>query len=89
METGTTFREWEAPMNIRKAWDSFDENRKPRYFNYNVYEHMVRECRKPKKEKETKKYYKYDKVGYLAKKLQVQTKDEDQEKPRRVRQERG
>ena len=50
---------------------------------------MVRECRKPKKEKETKKYYKYDKVGYLAKKLQVQTKDEDQEKPRRVRQERG
>ena len=28
---------------------------------------MARECRKPKKKKETRKCYKYDKVGYLAK----------------------
>ena len=28
---------------------------------------MVRECRKPKKEKEMRKYYKCNKVGHLAK----------------------
>ena len=28
---------------------------------------MARECRKPKKEKEMRKYYKCDKVGHLVK----------------------
>jgi len=54
-------------MDIGKAQDSFDENGRPKCFNCNVYEHMARECRKPKKEKETRKYYKCNKVGYLAK----------------------
>ena len=67
MGTGTTFGGWRVPIDIVKAWDSFDENRRPRCFNCNTYGHMVRECRKPKKEKEMRKCYKCNKVGYLAK----------------------
>ena len=54
-------------MDIRKAWDNFDENGKPRYFNCNAYGHMARDCRKPKKEKEMRKCYKYNKIGHLVK----------------------
>ena len=54
-------------MDIGKAQDNFDENGRPRCFNCNAYRHMVREYRKSKKEKETRKCYKYDKVGHLAK----------------------
>jgi len=63
---GTIFGEQGIPMDIGKAWDSFNENRRPRYFNCNAYRHVVRECRKPKKDKEIRKCYKYNKVGHLA-----------------------
>ena len=56
-----------APMDIGKAQDNFDENGKPRCFNCNVYGHIVRDCKKPKKGKETKKCYKCNKIGHLAK----------------------
>ena len=67
MGTGTMFEGWGVLINIRKAWDSFDENGRLRCFNCNTYGHMARECKKPKKEKETRKYYKCDKVGHLVK----------------------
>ena len=67
MGTRTMFGEWGIPMNIGKAWDNFDENRRPRCFNCNAYGHMARECKKPKKEKETRKCYKCNKVEHLAK----------------------
>ncbi len=54
-------------MDIRKARDNFDENRKLRCFNCNAYGHMARDCRKPKKEKEMRKCYKYNKIGHLEK----------------------
>jgi len=54
-------------MDVGKAQDSFDENKRPRCFNCNAYGHMVRECRKPKKKKKTRKCFKCDKVGHLAK----------------------
>jgi len=54
-------------MDIRKARDNFNKNRKLRCFNCNAYGHMARDCRKPKKEKEMRKCYKYNKIGYLAK----------------------
>ena len=57
----------EIPMNIGKSRDNFDENEKPRCFNYNIYGYMVKECRKPKKDKKMRKYYKCNKVGYIAK----------------------
>ena len=67
MGTRTMFGEWGIPMNIGKAWDNFDENRRPRCFNCNAYGHMARECKKPKKEKEMRKCYKCNKVEHLAK----------------------
>ena len=72
--TEITFGGQGAPMDIGKSWDNFDENRKPRCFNCNIYEHMAKECRKPKKNKETRKYYKCDKVGYLAKDCRTKQK---------------
>ena len=54
-------------MDIRKAKDNFDKNRKLKCFNYNEYEHMVKDCKKPKKEKNTWKYYKCKQVEHIAK----------------------
>ena len=65
--TRTTFGGRGVPMDIGKSQDSFDENRKPRYFNCNVYKHMAKEYRKPKKNKEMRKCYKCNKVGYITK----------------------
>ena len=61
-------------MDIRKSRDNFDENRKPRCFNCNVYEYMAKECRKPKKNKEMRKCYKCNKVRYLAKDCKLKQK---------------
>jgi len=42
-------------MDIGKARDNFDEDRKPKYFNCNTYRYMVKEYQKPKKEQNTRK----------------------------------
>jgi len=33
-----------SPMNIRKFKDKYNKDRKPRYFNCNVYRHMAKNC---------------------------------------------
>lgn len=38
-------------INTRKAKDNYDKDRKPRYFDYNVYRYIIKDCKKPKKEK--------------------------------------
>ena len=64
---GITFGGQGIPMDIGKSWDNFDENRKPRCFNCNIYGHIAKEYRKPKKDKKIRKYYKYNKVRHIAK----------------------
>ena len=64
---GTTFGGRGAPMDIGKSRNNFDKNRKPRCFNCNLYGHLAKEYRRPKKEREMRKCYKYDKQGHLAK----------------------
>jgi len=39
-------------MDIGKAEDNYDKERKSWCFNCNIYRHMVKDCRKPKKKKE-------------------------------------
>jgi len=41
-------------INIRKAKDNYNKDRKPRYFNCNVYRYIIKDCKKPKKEKKTR-----------------------------------
>jgi len=78
-----TFGGQEALMNIGKSWDNFDKDRKPKCFNCNIYEHLAKECRRPKKDKETRKCYKCNKVGHLAKdcrtgqKMKIKRNQED------------
>ena len=62
--TETVFGGWGALMDIGKAWDSFDKNRRPRCFNCNIYGHLAKECRKLRKNKEIRKCYKCDKVEH-------------------------
>jgi len=54
-------------MNIGKSKDNYDKDRKSRCFNYNIYQYIAKNYRKSKKEKETRKCYKYDKVGHPIK----------------------
>lgn len=61
------YGERNTPINIGKARENFDKNRKLRCFNCNTYGYMVKEYRKPKKEQDTRKCYKCNKVGYIAK----------------------
>jgi len=65
--TGTTFGGRGALMDIGKSQDSFDENRKPKCFNCNIYKHMAKECRKLKKDKEMRKCYKCNKWRHITK----------------------
>jgi len=63
-ETETTYRERGAPIDIRKAKDNFNKDGK---LNCNVYRHMTKNCKKPKKKQDVKKYYKCDKIGHITK----------------------
>ena len=65
--TGITFGGRGAPIDIGKSRNNFDENRKPRCFNCNLYEYLAKEYRRSKREREIRKCYKCDKQGHLAK----------------------
>ena len=54
-------------MDIGKFKDNYNKDRKPKCFNCNVYRHMAKDCWKPKKEKETRKWYRYNKIEYIVK----------------------
>ena len=54
-------------MNIGKSKNNYNKDKKPRCFNYNIYKHIAKDCQKPKKEKETRKCYECNKIGYLVK----------------------
>ena len=56
-----------AFINIGKAKDNFNKNRRPKCFNCNTYRYIAKKYQKPKRERETRKYCKYNKVRYFAK----------------------
>ena len=66
ISTGTTYRGWGQPMDIGKSNDNF-KDRKPKYFNCNKYRYVAKECWSKKKEHETRKCFKYEKEGHIAK----------------------
>ena len=53
-------------MDIGKSNGNFKDG-KPKYFNYNKYRYMAKECRAERKEWETQTCFKYDKKGHIAK----------------------
>ena len=58
IEIETTYGEWGLPMEIGKSNENF-KDRKPKCFNCKIYRHVVKDCKKPKKEKDTRKCYEY------------------------------
>jgi len=85
--TGMTFGGQETSIDIGKSQDNFDKDGKPKCFNCNIYRYLAKECRRSKKDKETRKCYKCNKVGHLAKdcrsgqkmKIRINQKDSDEE----------
>ena len=81
-----TFGGREAPIDIVKYQDNFNKDRKPKCFNCNIYRHLAKEYRRPKKDKETRKCYKCNKVEHLAKdcrseqKMKIRRNQEDNNK---------
>ena len=66
IETETIYRGREIPMNIRKFKDNFDKDRKLRCFNCNTCGHIAKEYQRPKRKREIRKCYKYNKVGHIT-----------------------
>jgi len=64
--TGTTYGGRRQPMDIGKSNKNFKDG-KPKCFNCNKYEHMAKECRAEKKEREIQTCFKCDKKGHIAK----------------------
>jgi len=54
-------------MDIGKARKNFEKDGKSKCFNYNIYEHIAKDCRKPKKKRDTRKCYKYNKIEHITK----------------------
>ena len=48
-ELGIIYRRKELPIDIEKAKDNYDKERKSWCFNCNIYKYMAKDCRKPKK----------------------------------------
>ena len=69
-EIGITYGGRDIPVDIRKARDNFDKNVKSKCFNCNTYGHMAKDYQKLKKEQDTRKYYKYNKLRYIARDCQ-------------------
>jgi len=59
---------------LEKPKISYNKNKKLRCLNCNIYRHIAKDCRKPKKEKETRKYYKCNKVEHLVKNCKLEQK---------------
>ena len=76
-KTGTIYGEWELPINIENSKENFKDGNL-RYFNYNLYRHMAKDCWRPKKEKDNKKYYKYKQAGHIAKNCKTGQKIKNQ-----------
>jgi len=64
--TGITYGGQGQPMDIKKSNKNFKDG-KLKCFNYNKYRYMAKECWSKKKERETRKYFKCDKEGHIAK----------------------
>ena len=61
-------------MDVGKARKNFDKDRMPKCINCNIYEHMAKDCRKPKKKQDARKCYKYNKIEHIAKDCRSQQK---------------
>jgi len=66
MGTGVTYGRRGQPIDIGRSNNNFKDG-KLKYFNYNKYGYMTKECRAKKKEQETRKCFKCDKEGHITK----------------------
>ncbi len=60
-------------MEIGKLNKNF-KDRKPKYFNCKIYRHMARDCKKPKKKKDTQNCYECERTGYIARDYRTKQK---------------
>jgi len=70
--SGITYGGKGISIDIGKAKDNYDKDKKSGCFNCNIYRHMVKDCKKLKKEKEAIMCYKCNKVEHLAKNYKLE-----------------
>ena len=70
---GTIYGEQDLPMEIRKSNRNF-KYRKLKCFNCEIHEHIARDCKKLKKEKDIQKYYEYRRKEYIVKDCKIKQK---------------
>ena len=76
--TGIIYREKGIPIDIGKAKDNFNKDRRSKCFNCNIYRYIAKECKKPKKEQDMRKCYKCNKVEHIAKDYRLGQKIKNQ-----------
>ena len=62
------------PIDIGKAKESFDKDRKPMCFNCEIYGHMAKDFWKLKKEIDTWKCYECEQIGHIARDCRTKQK---------------
>ena len=67
---GTIYGGWRIPMDIGKSKENF-KDKNPRYFNCNIYRHMAKDYKRPKRGKDTRKCYKYRHKRHIAKDYRI------------------
>ena len=61
-------------IDIGKAKENFDKDKKPKCFNCEIYRYIAKDCQRPKKEKDTQKCYKYERIGHIARDCKTKQK---------------
>ena len=61
-----TYKRRDVSIDIEKTKNNFDKDGRPKCFNCNIYKHIAKDRRKPKKEQDARKYYKYEKIEHIT-----------------------
>ena len=61
-----TYKGRDVSIDIGKTRNNFDKDGRPKCFNCNIYKHIAKDCRKPKKEQDARKCYKYEKIEHIT-----------------------
>jgi len=69
-KTETIYGGWELSIEIGKSNENFKDG-KSKFFNCEIYGHIARDCKKPKKKKDTRKCYECGQIEHIARDCKI------------------